>query len=329
MKKNVSTITTINSIDDTFVQNVVNHGYECFIVGDKKTDSNSYKNKKSVNYIPTECDLFPEFSESLPYNHYCRKNLGYLHAIKRQAACILDTDDDNFPTGNISEWYKLKHRYVTGPNIPNMLKYFSDQHIWARGYPLELVNKTTELATRSVNNSDLDSVGIVQSLVNGDPDVDAIFRLTSKEYTNNFQFEPGKSYIMDTGVYSQGNTQATLWVNPELFHLLYIPVTVSFRFCDILKMYVAQRCMWEHDCLFAITSPFFHQTRNAHDYMKDFESEVSMYTCLHDLLTDILPSIKLTGDIYDIVRVYEVLAKKNIVKEDELIILKQFLQNIQ
>lgn len=324
-----SVITTIYNIDNTFVQNIANNGYECFIVGDKKTNSKSFKNKKSINYIPVKCSIFPELSKLLPHNHYCRKNLGYLHAIKHQAACILDADDDNLPTGNISEWRELKHSYVTSPGIPNILKYFSDSHIWARGYPLELVNKPTELSTRPVNNSDLDSVGIVQSLVNGDPDVDAIFRLTSDKYTSGFQFDSGKSYIMDAGVYSQGNTQATLWVNPELFHLLYIPATVSFRFCDILKMYVAQYCMWKRDYRFAITSPFFYQTRNAHDYMKDFESEVSMYTCLHELLTNILPSIKLTGDKHDIIRVYETLAKKNIVKKDELIILKQFLQNIQ
>ena len=27
--------------------------------------------------------LFPELSDLLPYNHYCRKKLGYLYAIKK------------------------------------------------------------------------------------------------------------------------------------------------------------------------------------------------------------------------------------------------------
>ena len=62
--------------------------------------------------------------------------------------------------------------------------------------------------------------------------------------------------------------------------------------------------------------------------MKDFKSEVSMYKCLHKLLTDILPSIKLKGDIDDIVRVYEVLKKENIVKNQELTTLKLFLNNL-
>lgn len=321
-------ITTINDINDTFIKNLIDENYNCIVVGDKKTNPLNYQSEKLVIYVPVECELFPELSRSLPYNHYCRKNLGYLHAIKHGAKSVLDTDDDNFPKSDIYRWEKLECVSVVGPNLPNVLKHFSDSHIWARGYPLELINKENELLLEKTNEIDINKVGIVQSLVNGDPDVDAIFRLTSQKYTDNFQFKSGKSCIMNKGIYSQGNTQATLWINPQLFHLLYIPVTVSFRFCDILKMYVAQRCMWEYDSHFAVTSPFFYQTRNAHDYMKDFESEISMYKCLHDLLTKILPSIKLQGEIEDIIRVYEVLARESIVQDDELTTLKIFLKQL-
>ena len=41
----------------------------------------------------------------LPKNHYTRKNLGYLYAIKNGADAIIDTDDDNFP--DPIEWRKL------------------------------------------------------------------------------------------------------------------------------------------------------------------------------------------------------------------------------
>lgn len=324
--KKTSIITTINNIENTFIQNLIDVNYNCIIVGDKKTNELSYLNEKKVHYIPSECDLFPGLSRSLPYNHYCRKNLGYLHAIKQGVKSVLDTDDDNFPVSDIYDWKKLEHTMVTGPDLPNTLNHFSDTHIWSRGYPIELINKQSELVLKKYNETDIDRVGIVQSLVDGDPDVDAIFRLTSREYTDNFKFQSGKSCIFNKGIYSQGNTQATLWIDPQLFHLLYIPVTVSFRFCDILKMYVAQRCMWEYDSLFAVTSPFFHQTRNAHDYMKDFKSEVSMYECLYDLLTDILPNIKLKGDSEDIIRVYEVLEKKQITKPGELETLKTFIK---
>lgn len=328
MSAKVSVITTINNIEDTFIKNFIDEGYNCIVVGDKKTNPQTYEHKKSIHYVETDCNVFSQFSKSLPYNHYGRKNLGYLHAINQKFKSILDTDDDNFPKHDIFEWKNLEHSLVLGPSLPNILKHFSDSHIWARGYPLELICIENEPHLKKVSDENLNNVGIIQSLVDGDPDVDAIFRLSSQQYTDNFSFKSGKSCIMEQGIFSQGNTQATLWIDPKLFHLLYIPVTVSFRFCDILKMYVAQRCMWEYGSMFAITSPFFHQTRNAHDYMKDFESEVSMYKCLHKLLTDILPSIKLKGDIDDIVRVYEVLKKENIVQAQELKTLKLFLAQL-
>ena len=59
--------------------------------------------------------------------------------------------------------------------------------------------------------------------------------------------------------------------------------------------------------------------------MKDFESEISMYACLKQLLENILPNIKLYGDVEDIIRVYEKLYTKGIVTDHELVVLKQFI----
>jgi len=42
-------------------------------------------------------DQYPELADLLPYHHYCRKNIGYLYAIRQGADCILETDDDNLP----------------------------------------------------------------------------------------------------------------------------------------------------------------------------------------------------------------------------------------
>jgi hypothetical protein len=45
--------------------------------------------------VSSQKKLFPKLSELLPYNHYCRKNLGYLYAIKKGYKIIYETDDDN------------------------------------------------------------------------------------------------------------------------------------------------------------------------------------------------------------------------------------------
>ena len=326
MQKNV-VITTINKLDSTFICNFVDLDYHVYISGDLKTPHENYTERDNITYIhPVDHDKFKSLSKILPLNHYCRKNLGYLQAIADQVDTLVDTDDDNFPIGDIYTWDSLELSSVTSTDIPNILSMFHGSHIWSRGYPLELVNKNVEMQVKNIPDSYESTVGIIQSLVNGDPDVDAVNRLTSAEYTNDIVFASGKSYIFEPGTFTQGNTQATLWQNSSLFDLLYIPVTVSFRFCDILKMYVAQRCMWERGYKFAVTSPFYHQTRNEHDYMKDFRSETSMYTCLLKLLRETLPGVKLKGDREDIIRVYEVLTKNGIVKDHELLILKEFLK---
>lgn len=328
MKNSAAVITTINRYKDTFCANYQDHGYDLVIVGDKKTPHDTYNKTK---YLHPNKKLFDsDIEKKLPFNHYCRKNLGYIHAIHENYDSILDTDDDNYPTADIMNWKQLKIEKITSKGLPNILKKFYNKPIWSRGYPLEQILKTdSKIITQTCNNADIQKVGVVQSLVNGDPDVDAIYRLTSPHYTQNTRFTDGIGFIFAKETYTQGNTQATLWLNKKLFHLLYIPTTVTFRFCDILKMYVAQRCMWELDSQLAVVSPYFEQKRNAHDYMCDFRSETSMYVCLYRLLTRILPEIKLCGDIDDIIRVYEQLEKNNITTGDELPILKEYINTIQ
>tara|TARA_B110000495_G_scaffold64587_1_gene54946 strand:+ start:4183 stop:5163 length:981 start_codon:yes stop_codon:yes gene_type:complete len=318
-------ITTINEQSKTSIPSLYNSDYNIIIVGDKKTPPDSYEN---LDYIPVETTKYSDISELIGYNKYSRKNLGYIHSINKQASSILDTDDDNYMTDDIYKWKDVNLKTINEPSIPNILQEFSSEHIWSRGYPLELVNTTDKIIyskTTTINTSD---VGVVQSLVNGDPDVDAIFRMTSNSYNDNLKFKQNIGIICDRGVYSQMNTQSTLWIEPEIFHLLYIPSTVSFRFTDILKGYVAQRCMWEYGYHLVITSPYFTQKRNIHNNMEDFVSEIPMYKNILNILTNILPNIKLYGDVYDIIRVYECLETYKIVDQHELHILKSFLEYI-
>ena len=98
-------LTSINSPDDRisdWMQITQNH---TIVVGDRKTPD-SWRHPKCT-FISLEDQLNSEFTMAklLPVNHYTRKNLGYLHAIKKGADAIIDTDDDNFP--NISRWNHL------------------------------------------------------------------------------------------------------------------------------------------------------------------------------------------------------------------------------
>jgi hypothetical protein len=92
--------------------------------------------------------------------------------------------------------------------------------MWARGFPLELIRNNEKIEYKSCKN---ENVGIYQSIVDGDPDVDAIYRLTNQSYNNEITFKPNQNFIINKDVYVSGNTQATFWVSKELFY----PPTIS------------------------------------------------------------------------------------------------------
>ena len=160
-------------------------------------------------------------------------------------------------------------------------------------------------------------IGIVQSLVRGDPDVDAICRLTQPANIDRLAFVDNKQVAFDRGCYVPANTQATLWLNRPLFYLLYVPCTVSFRFCDILKMYVAQRCLWQHDLRLCYTSPLVHQKRNEHDLLQDLDSEHSMHMQVLKLI-DALEPVQLQGTVDDLSTIYQQLIDVGIVQQQEM-----------
>jgi hypothetical protein len=71
--------------------------YRLIVVGDKKTPDNwHYKNIDYISVVQQE-ELGYKLAKVIPYNHYCRKMLGYLKAIQNGSEFIVDADDDNIP----------------------------------------------------------------------------------------------------------------------------------------------------------------------------------------------------------------------------------------
>ncbi|HSH52315.1 MAG TPA: hypothetical protein VK982_11390, partial [Bacteroidales bacterium] len=60
------------------------------------------KNSNNLTYlsINDQYKKYYDMAKSLPHNHYCRKNIGYLFAINSGADIIFDTDDDNITNEN-------------------------------------------------------------------------------------------------------------------------------------------------------------------------------------------------------------------------------------
>lgn len=300
--------------------------YQLIVVGDKKTPSNW--NCNNVDYISVDQQESMDFSlaQILPYNHYCRKMLGYLKAIKNKAEYIIDTDDDNIPKEN---WhfpeFESEYDLIKGDKgFVNVYQLYTNLKIWPRGLPLKLINTNFDLEN-SLFKADC-KVGIWQGLADEDPDVDAIYRLTSDKPC---YFKDRAPVVLGNGTFSPFNTQNTI-IRKELFALLYLPTYVTFRFTDILRGLVAQPIMWLYNYKLGFTNATVVQKRNPHDYMKDFISEIPMYEYCErviELVTGaITPSQSLETNLYN---AYLALQKENIVCDKEMLTLKAWLNDLQ
>lgn len=256
------------------------------VVGDKKTPKDWAYPKVTYLSIEQQSELGFQTFDVLPFDHYSRKNLGYLYAIQQGADLIADTDDDNIPYDywpdiNLNDCDVLKT--VVSPRFPNIYKHFTSEHIWPRGFPLEEILEPSSIQYEHDPNR---HIGVWQSLVDSDPDVDAIYRLTINKPITFGKREPIK---LKRSIYSPFNSQNTIWFK-SAFNFLLLPAYVSFRFTDILRSYIAQRCMWANDSYLAFGSANAYQDRNPHNFLADFESEISAYLNIKKI-TNILDSV--------------------------------------
>ena len=269
-------ITTINKPTEAIFKHINNKEYDVIIIGDNKTPDD-YKNLNCIYLdIQSQKKLFPELSELLPYNHYCRKNLGYLYAIKKGYKIIYETDDDNIPYDNFDNILQYNNlQMITEQNNKwiNIFKYFTNNaYIWPRGFPLSLLKNNPNYLIQDTNKKP----SIINGLVENDPDVDALFRIICN-HQDSIQWDKNKNILIDNKNVCVFNTQNTFWLNPELFICLLIPCSVSFRYCDILRGIINNIILKKTDNYMMYSSPNVVQNRNEHNLISDFKSEYEMY----------------------------------------------------
>ena len=300
--------------------------HDLIVVGDKKTPENWSCENTTYLSVDTQIKLNYRLSKMLPYNHYSRKMLGYLVAMENKADFIIDTDDDNIPKQNWS-FPLLKNKFDCireNEGFVNIYQLFTDQKIWPRGLPLNLINKNfnfNELISKKNCN-----VGIWQGLADEDPDVDAIYRLTNDKPC---YFNDREPIVLSQGTVCPFNTQNTIIIK-ELFPLLYLPSYVTFRFTDILRGLVAQPIMWLYNYQLGFTKASVIQKRNPHDYMKDFTSEIPMYQHCEEIIKIVASAISSDKSITENLRLaYIALVQRAIVEEKEMTSLDAWICDIK
>lgn len=265
-------VTTINYPTEDLKKLVGQKDLHVVVVADKKTPSDwdlanciflSVEQQKKLGY---------KILDLIPWNHYSRKNIGYLYAIAHGATVIYDTDDDNVLTGNSLEYFPEEASLPvcsTNELCVNPYAYFGQPSVWPRGYPLEYILKTPSYNLVKQQVCPL----IQQGLVNNDPDVDAIFRLTRGEY---ICFSAQSPLCLSQGTLCPFNSQNTVF-HYKAFWGLLLPISTSFRVCDIWRGYWAQRLLWDIGGSLCFTAANALQMRNEHNLMKDFSDEIDLY----------------------------------------------------
>jgi hypothetical protein len=293
------------------------------VVGDKKTPADwKFENCTYLN-IGDQADLSSSLANAIPFNHYGRKMIGYVYAMQQGADIIIDTDDDNIP---YDEWSfpGFEGAFLTSKNDlgwVNIYHHFSEQPIWPRGLPLRHINdKRDKLQWQPGKHNH--RIGIWQGLADEDPDVDAIYRLTSDTPCI---FKKEAPVVLEKGTVCPFNSQNTA-IQKELFPLLFLPSFVTFRFTDILRGIIAQPILWQHDYRLGFTQATVAQKRNVHDYFKDFESEVPMYLHTEKSLEVVRKAVSNSSVADNIYAAYEALLKINVVEEGEMNVLKEWLK---
>ncbi|EGB03253.1 hypothetical protein AURANDRAFT_68172 [Aureococcus anophagefferens] len=250
-------VTTINPPSEAILRVGNASGWCLVVVGDRKTADGPYE-ALAAAAPATVAYLSAAAQETLPYglasatpwDHFARKNLGYLYAIHAGAATIFDFDDDNVllgaPPASAGAAARASDPRLAAPDAPDAgsaffnayAASFGAEKAWPRGLPLDAINGPAAAAAADDPRA-ADDVVVAQLLANHDPD-------------------------------------ATLF-DRAAFWALLLPASVHGRVADIWRGFVAQRVLRAAGLRLAFLPPGVTQLRNDHDALADYMSERPLY----------------------------------------------------
>lgn len=266
-----------------------------------------------------------QLARILGERHYARKNIAFLEAIAEGADCVYETDDDTFP----NDAWGLRSPHIEAQQVvsgewANVYGLFTDTLTWPRGLPLDALHDPVGRGERTQVFAP-----VQQGLIDGNTDVDAIWRLIwTEDIRFNAEAEP---VYLPKGVWCPFNSQSTWWW-AAAFPLMYLPFHCSFRMTDIWRGYIAQACLWAMDAHLVFHPPDSYQVRNPHDLMVDFAKEVPGYLGNRKLIASLkglalAPGVDAVGD--NLVACYRALIADGFFPADELPLVQAFVADLK
>jgi len=323
----VTSIAKPNRILRQLAQGCTEREYHFIVIGDEASPAEFHIDGCDFHSLERQKQTNLKFAQLCPTRHYARKNIGYLLAIRDGASTIIETDDDNIP---YQQFWGRRQRIQNVPALENsgwvnVYRYFTDQNIWPRGFPLEQVQQQVS-PHESLNLTDIDCP-IQQGLTDDNPDVDAVYRLTLPLPQT---FRKDRRVALANGSWCPFNSQNTTWW-PDAFELLYLPSYCSFRMTDIWRSFIAQRIAWLNGWAILFHEPTMRQERNVHNLLRDLADEIPGY--LHNSeICEALATLPLESGVEKIgdnLKVcYEKLVSMSLIGQEELQLVDGWLEDI-
>lgn len=273
--------TTINPPTEATLKfvNIANQqDWKFVIVGDKKTPHHLYaeianKNNNIIYLHPDDQDqIYPRLSEVIGWQTIQRRNIGFVYAYQMGATIIATVDDDNIPydtwgtnllIGTTCEVFEYKNRLC---DYFDPFSATNQRHLWHRGFPIEHLNVKNDIEILKKQSV---FCAVQADFWDGDPDIDAICRLTSKPLVKFDKFEP--FFTRQAAPFNSQNT----FLHRSVFPYYSVWPSVG-RMDDIWASYSLRQVLAK-DFQIVYCPPSVYQERNPQDLVKNLENECIGY----------------------------------------------------
>ena len=288
MKKFIVTTTINNPTVATkkFCEIADKKDWKFVVVGDTKTPHTLYnkleEDYKNFHYLaPEEQErLYPELSNAIGWKSIQRRNIGLLFAYKAGADIIATIDDDNIPydnwgdevvVGQTIEVDIYDHKYY---NVFDPLSPTNHNDLWHRGYPIDLVPNKNDIEYKGKQKR---QVLVQADFWDGDPDIDALCRLSKMPVCKFNNFKPFGSNSI-----APFNSQNTFLGRDAIPYYTVLPH--AGRMDDIWGSYILQHYF---PGSVVYNKATVYQDRNEQDLVTNLENEVIGYRNSLNLLNDL------------------------------------------
>jgi hypothetical protein len=245
-------------------------GWQLIVVGDAKTPHDEYKKINCIYLHPEEQEQkYKTISDILGWRTIQRRNIGFIHAWNLGADIVATVDDDNIPYDYWGKNLLLNKEievdlYEAETPVFDPLSVTNTSDLWHRGFPIEYLQKKNNVSYKGKITK---KFHIQADLWDGDPDIDAICRLSKSPCVKYEKISPFTS-----NQFSPFNSQNTFLTREVLPHYMVLPFTG--RMDDIWGGYLVEK---EFGPCVVYNRATVYQERNPQDLVRNLENEIIGY----------------------------------------------------